>query len=261
MNIGGSIEIQRNIISGNTDYGIHAEMTGSVLGNFIGTNATGSGAIPNGIGALIYGGTVVIGDSGPARNLISGNLQTGLSVGGQNMWVKSNLIGTDITGENSVPNVTGVEFNANKSILGTNGDGVGDLTEGNIISANTGVGAYVSGSSTDPSWGGGLSYVSGNYIGVSPSGRPLGNGSHGIYSSGSTDRYPITIGVRLDAANPAVMGNTIGFNGGSGIYGYRSTGTSQAITSVYFATALSREFRRRDLPDERRSFNELLYVF
>lgn len=224
MNIGGSIEIQRNIISGNTDYGIHAEMTGSVLGNFIGTNATGSGAIPNGIGALIYGGTVVIGDSGPARNLISGNLQTGLSVGGQNMWVKSNLIGTDITGENSVPNVTGVEFNANKSILGTNGDGVGDLTEGNIISANTGVGAYVSGSSTDPSWGGGLSYVSGNYIGVSPSGRPLGNGSHGIYSSGSTDRYPITIGVRLDAANPAVMGNTIGFNGGSGIYGYRSTG-------------------------------------
>lgn len=230
INIGGPYISQRNLISGNSNFGIDADMAGLVFGNYIGTDATGTKAIPNGTGARIYSVSVGIGNSGNRRNLISGNTQWGLSVTGIYADVVGNWIGTDSTGERALPNGNGVYFLTNKSTMGTNGDGDADSGERNIISGNLGIGAHVSGSSTDPNWGGGYSYVSGNYIGLSVSGRPLGNGSHGIYSqtSGYSNgyvQYPITIGVKPNVTNQSVMGNIIGFNGGDGIHVYQSSGT------------------------------------
>ena len=230
LNIGGPYVSQRNIISGNTTYGIDAYMRGSVFGNYIGTDSTGANSIPNGTGAKIRGISVGIGNSGNRRNLISGNTQWGLYVTGNNVNIAGNKIGTDSTGEKAVPNGNGVFFAADNSVLGTNGDGDGDSGERNLISGNLGIGAHVYGSTTDASVGGGNSYVSGNDIGISLSGRPLGNGSYGVYSqaSGYSSGYvqfPITIGVRPGMANPGVMGNVIGFNGSDGIHVWQSPGT------------------------------------
>lgn len=74
---------ERNIISGNSETGVYLGGTGfSVAGNYIGANAAGTAAIPNGIGVRIersdnnrVGGTV----AGMA-NLIAYNHQVGVSI-------------------------------------------------------------------------------------------------------------------------------------------------------------------------------------
>ena len=77
-----------------------------IAGNFIGTNATGTAALPNGsqgVGAVIVGGTAsnnTIGGTTPdARNLVSGNVGEGIFIQlGTGNTVQGNLIGTDVTG-------------------------------------------------------------------------------------------------------------------------------------------------------------------
>ena len=79
--IGGDTEGQRNLISGNGFYGIRIDgantSNNTVSGNFIGTNADGSGSVANayyGVGLLAGAHHNTIG--GPAsgnRNIISGN--------------------------------------------------------------------------------------------------------------------------------------------------------------------------------------------
>lgn len=57
--IGGTSAAARNIISGNTNYGIRIEFTGAVnnvvQGNYIGLNVAGTGALPNSTGVYITG--------------------------------------------------------------------------------------------------------------------------------------------------------------------------------------------------------------
>lgn len=144
--------------------------------------------------------------------------------------VKGNLIGTDVTGEKPLGNGNGIKFSGGRSYFGTNGDGLEDTEERNFISGNLAIGAQVAGNDRDSSWGGGYSFVAGNYIGVTPSGRPLGNGSFGLYSSSHGYSsgglsYPITIGVKANAANPTAMRNVIAANGADGIHVYKSPGT------------------------------------
>jgi parallel beta-helix repeat protein len=163
---------------------------GVVEGNFIGVDVTGAIALPNGMGAS--GG--VIGGTAPAsRNLISGNLGTGVFGGGaaSGSWiVQGNFIGTDATGKVAVPNGgSGIEFygffDATMAILN------------NLISANRGTGIVL--------YDGSGSTVQGNLIGTDVSGSlPLGNGSTGVLIDNSTSQISST-----------VSGNTIAFNGGS----------------------------------------------
>ncbi len=82
--IGGARRPARNVISGNGGNGINIlNITGpdgiSILGNFIGTDPTGSKALGNGLdGVLLNGvtGTVIAGSALP--NLISGNAGNGI---------------------------------------------------------------------------------------------------------------------------------------------------------------------------------------
>src|SRR5262249_9484304 len=84
--VGGSIAGARNIISGNAVEGVVLQGGGdsnAVVGNYIGTDASGEVAIPNGVyGVGIAGDTnSEIGGTTPlARNVISGNLIDGLNV-------------------------------------------------------------------------------------------------------------------------------------------------------------------------------------
>jgi hypothetical protein len=78
--VGGTDPASRNVISGNTGSGWFG--TGVVSGNYIGTDTTGTKAIPNGIGLWYVGSDGRFGGTEPgAGNLISGN-DTAIKVGG-----------------------------------------------------------------------------------------------------------------------------------------------------------------------------------
>jgi hypothetical protein len=77
--IGGTAAGDRNIISGNDGFGVqilNANATlNSVLGNYIGTNAAGTAALPNGIGVVVDNApsNTIGGSVAGAGNIISGN--------------------------------------------------------------------------------------------------------------------------------------------------------------------------------------------
>jgi hypothetical protein len=158
-----------------------------VAGNYIGTDASGTKALGGPVGDNMNGVLVnsssfnrigVDGhDQNPSaeRNVISGNIGSGVwfEFGGQNI-VAGNYIGTDATGENLLGNSTnGININVSDgNRIGTDGDGVGDAAERNIISGNLGHGVSINGSHN---------IVAGNYIGTDATGTlPLSNVGVGV---------------------------------------------------------------------------------
>jgi hypothetical protein len=119
--IGGTSIAARNVISGwnanvemDSDWPI-SDCTGNILeGNYIGTDATGTVALPGpfantggGISLNASGNTIGGLTSTPgtgAGNLISGSGFWALQVGGDNNMIQGNLIGTDAGGHNPLPN-------------------------------------------------------------------------------------------------------------------------------------------------------------
>lgn len=95
--VGGNLAGQGNLISGNTGTGVSmgTGSAGAVSGNFIGTNAAGTAAIPNGSGLTAFNsGGVTVGGATPAHgNLISGNTGTGVFLGTDGVTVRHNVIG------------------------------------------------------------------------------------------------------------------------------------------------------------------------
>jgi len=92
ITIGGDIPGERNIISGNTQYGIKVNALNQlhlfITGNYIGTNAAGTAAVPNGRqGILITNSSAIMEIGGAAAgqgNLIAGNTYDGVLL--QNSW-------------------------------------------------------------------------------------------------------------------------------------------------------------------------------
>ncbi len=85
--IGGTAAGAGNVISGNAAYGIRqaASSTGTVvLGNRIGTNAVGSGPVPNGLSGMFVdgNGTTIGGTAAGAANIIAYNATIGVNVAG-----------------------------------------------------------------------------------------------------------------------------------------------------------------------------------
>ena len=169
-----------NVISGNTSYGVWMTAPGTMNnflgGNAIGTDYTGTSAVPNGLGVLVDGGasTNQIGGGGPSfGNLISGNTSDGViisSVGTNGNSLSGNGIGVNLSGAGALPNGgRGVHISN-----GPSGTVIGGPTtsERNYISGNGGIGIdVVSAASTT---------IEGNYIGLNGAGTALigasGNG-------------------------------------------------------------------------------------
>jgi CSLREA domain-containing protein len=180
--VGGALPGSRNVISGNMTnvgfaerlrpaqsiglFSIGVLITGGagsqVVGNFIGTDPTGAGTIPNDYGVVIDGAANnLIGGTTPAAgNIIKGSLVDGVEIEGapatKNV-VKSNLIaanglyGVAVSGGASNNQIGGTELRAGNTItgngtvgsFGTNGGGVridggtGNAVLGNSIFSNT----------------------------------------------------------------------------------------------------------------------------
>ncbi len=114
--VGGSLESERNIISGNGHDGIRIGGNRNLIfGNYIGTDLTGSTLLGNNWdGVAIWGGEEnVIGGLAPGQaNIISGN-STGVLIHTNNNVVSGNLIGTDIDEVNNLGNIySGIFINS-----------------------------------------------------------------------------------------------------------------------------------------------------
>jgi CSLREA domain-containing protein len=136
--IGGSGAGQGNIISGNTFSGLKLQSDNNVVdGNYIGTDISGSTAIPNhsGISLLDAQNNMVV------QNLISGNTLYGVISQGnaEGTRLYGNQIGSDITGTFAIPNETGVEIFGWELTVG----GVGP-SQSNLIFGNPRAGIWIS---------------------------------------------------------------------------------------------------------------------
>ena len=95
--VGGTSALDRNIISGNDEEGVSIKLFGTtgntVLGNFIGTDKTGTLALPNvlsGVNVNATFGNIIGGTLPGSRNVISGNTEYGSRLDGS--W--GNALGT-----------------------------------------------------------------------------------------------------------------------------------------------------------------------
>ncbi len=133
----GDCNVISGAISSNANVFLDDNATGAVVrGNFIGTNVTGTAAIPNnalegvrnrGDGNSIGGtnGTTPGGSCTGDCNLISGNATRGIRVDlpASNSTIRGNFIGTDVTGTMTVGNSLGIETYPTLVIGGTSAGG------------------------------------------------------------------------------------------------------------------------------------------
>jgi CSLREA domain-containing protein len=139
----GDLLIKGNVISGNGGHGIHIGEGGghTIIGNLIGTNASGTAALGNGgdgIAANGWGHMIIGGTAAPEPNVISGNGQNGIQIlgfgcaKGQNT-IKGNLIGVDIGATKLLGNgLDGILIvDAGCNTIGGVGPGEGNVVAGN----------------------------------------------------------------------------------------------------------------------------------
>lgn len=202
-----------NLVSGNTEYQaiVRASNEGlvGVFNNYVGTNKGGNAALPNsqGVGIISNGATLVgaIGvdedtnDEFSLGNLISGNSFEAVYLDGDFSALQGNLIGTDKTGLNAVPNTSDPENSSASAVSVGNGTvGGSHPLARNVIAGNNGGGIATFGAS----------FIINNYIGVNSQRQPLGNAGDGISINSSF----VTVG------NVPEAGNVIAHNGRTGVF-------------------------------------------
>jgi parallel beta-helix repeat protein len=184
-----------SIIGGNGNF---------IEGNFIGMDAVGAMALPNGLNGVRVQDSpnnTIGGATAAASNLISGNTGAGvllISSGTTGNQIQGNLIGTDINGLTDMGNGTsGVQLD------GVTNNTIGGTAAGarNIISGNNG-GILIRLSSSG-------NQVRGNFIGTDVTGNnALGNDNDGVLVQDSTNN---TIGGTVAGTSNVLSGN--GSNG------------------------------------------------
>ena len=258
--VGGTMTTARNVISGNDGSGIWIRGVSAtnnlVLGNYIGTDATGtrgftfsSTGVEIGIGAS---NNQIGGTDASARNIISANDQ-GVVISGATTTgnvVQGNYIGTDVTGTADLGNLSyGVHVSAPNNLIGGPDPGAGNVVAasgregvyldnvnatGNVVQAN-----YIG---TDASGATALSNSAGILVGFGANSNTLagnlisGNRGDGISinnvngtangvlgnqigtdAGGTVALANIGVGVRINSANNILAGNVIAGNRGDGI--------------------------------------------
>lgn len=141
--LGGRTPGAGNLLSGNSGYGVFLYNFGTlkdtVVGNLIGTDYTGTVAVPNANGIVVDGPSFL---HTIENNVISGNLQMGIDIhiaGSDSNFVISNKIGTDITGLLPLGNqLDGIRIGE-----GPKNNIIGQPGKGNIIAFNGGNGITV----------------------------------------------------------------------------------------------------------------------
>ncbi len=223
----------RNVLSGNGTDGIRITNSDDQIlaGNYIGTDVFGTSPLPNnGYGVQVVGtvsnmilGTDSDGDDDiKERNIISGNnagFRFSSGGSGTNSRIAGNFVGVDVTGNVALPNINnGIGLNGlyTNTTVGTNGDGINDEVEGNVISGNGEDGIRIASSSNNT--------VAGNNIGVGyDNTTAIGNGKRGIFLSLTASNNTIGYDPSMTNTDELVVGNIIKNNNDAGI-GFSGSG-------------------------------------
>lgn len=217
--IGGTTAAERNLISGNSTRGIliNSGSDNAIIGNFIGTDATGTSAIANGTGILIQNSikNVIGGTASAARNLISGNTSNGVRIAAGNTattgnTILGNFIGTDVSGTLPLGNGLGIVLDGGGSV-GLTGNTVGGALAGsaNVIGAHTDAGILATGANSS-----GNSIV-GNFIGTDLSGISSLPNAEGVRIDGQASIQVQDNRIFNNAAGVSVQDGASGLEGGS----------------------------------------------
>ena len=236
--VGGTGAANRNIISGNSQGGVVFPQCGTsatsnlIVGNYIGVDATGGKALPNGSGGIVGAGTsnnTIGGTTAGLANVISGNSGPGIELEGDTTFptngniIRGNFIGTDDGGDKAVPNTsTGIVLQS----CGTTTIGGTQSGAGNTISGNGDGGISIETfANTGPSSN---NVIQGNFIGTKADGtEPIPNQGEGVFITDSTDHTTIGGGTAEEA-------NVISGNTGEGIFEFG--GSDTMIQGNYIGT-------------------------
>ncbi|MFA6449708.1 MAG: PKD domain-containing protein, partial [bacterium] len=235
--IGGNTPADRNLFVNNqtSSIDINSANNNIIQGNYFGVNRTGTGAFPSAdrVNRIrvrnTSSGNIIGGDSTAGEgNLISGSNGYGIELNGGSVigtLIRGNIIGADLTGTVSVPNVSGgilIVGNANNSIVG----GAAGTNFGNLISGNSSHGIYI-----NNAWSSN-NVIIGNKIGTKIDGiTALANNGWGVNiiananivgttaaGEGNIIAYNTSGGVTVNASiNDKVSGNSMFLNGGLAI--------------------------------------------
>lgn len=240
-NVGETTVGAGNVISGNqgstsatTVYGIiviSANATNNVIGgNYIGTNAAGTGALPNRIGVRVENSftNIIGGYYTPQRNIISGNLSNGveIAISSTSNRIIGNYIGTDVSGTGDLGNGgDGVLiYRAPNNFVG--GTFVG---ERNVIAGNSGDGVKITGFVSGSTQVAETNRVQDNYIGTNASGGALANDGNGVRISDGARRNQVGLDPAAEDPVTALGQNVISFNGLAGVLVENTAGTGNSI--------------------------------
>jgi len=211
--VGGDTAGERNLISGNDDYGVYltgsTTMNNTISGNYIGVQVNGTAALGNRFGVVLRGAANnTIGGTQPGQgNLVSGNTFDGIYLhytGTNGNTIAGNFVGTDYTGTVALENRQygiSIVSQANNNTIGP----------GNLVSGNRWDGIML----RDVS--GTLVYS--NIIGTDLGGTlDLGNGENGLQ---------LEQGANINTVGP---GNLIAYNNNYGVFAVNNTTIQNTIT-------------------------------
>jgi hypothetical protein len=147
-----------------------------------------------------------------------------------NNTIEGNFLGTDPTGTVAEGNGFGgiaMGYGSTGNLIGTNGDGVSDYAERNLISAN-GTGIILFSTNTTGN------VVAGNYIGTDATGTlPLGNSQYGMSLESVVNNR---IGVQATDADPTAEPNVVSGNPYGGFYIGLTGCANNVVTGNYIGT-------------------------
>lgn len=218
--IGGTSAEARNIISGSSA-GVGLTNIGTdnnqILGNYIGTDASGTIEVENMVGIAIFFGAknnIIGGTQLGARNILSGNTEIGVAIGypgTENNKVQGNYIGVDATGINDLGNgLAGVAISkgAQNNLIGGASPQMRNIISGNAINNINCVPLIPCGGVFIHEAGTTGNQVQGNYIGTDKTGS-IGIGNEwGILITGGAKNN--IIGGETSGAGNVISGNNIG---------------------------------------------------
>jgi hypothetical protein len=222
---GGASTLKGMIINrfANSGVFIYAKGGNKIVNCYIGTNATGTAALPNkahGIFCQTDNNTIG-GTTSGERNVISGNTKAGVFFylnSAHHNKVMGNYMGTDVTGTKAIANQNAVHVNAGQY------NTIGGLTAGarNILSGNIHDGVLINSGNAKGN------QIQGNYIGTNAAGTGrLGNGWYGVEISQPEN----VVGGTVAGAR-----NVISASGYAGIALYLVSGANNRVEGNYIGT-------------------------
>jgi hypothetical protein len=206
--IGGTSPADRNLVSGNTAgvfFGVISLSSGAtVQGNLIGTDATGTKAIPNVVGLGAFASGTLIGGTAPgAGNVISGNNPHGIWIQADPV-VYGNRVGTTADGTGPLGNaVDGI------AIHESNDATIGGLSSGqaNEIAFNGGSGVSVSNSGINNSIRGNSIHDNGGLgIDLNGDGPNFNDAGDADLGANNLDNFPILQSVIHGVSSTEILG-------------------------------------------------------